>query len=65
MHLLNYAIRRIGQTLPVALLVTVLIFSLIKLLPWDPAAAILGERASDEAIRALHSQWGLERPRTY
>ena len=62
MHLLNYAIRRIGQTLPVALLVTVLIFSLVKLLPGDPAMAILGERASDEAIRALHKQWGLDRP---
>jgi len=60
--LLSYAGRRIGQTLPVALLVTVLIFLLIKLLPGDPAAAILGERASDEAVRALHRQWGLDRP---
>jgi peptide/nickel transport system permease protein len=61
-HLLNYAIRRIGQTLPVALLVTVLIFLLIKLIPGDPASAILGERASDEAVQALHKQWGLDRP---
>lgn len=59
---MNYAIRRVGQTLPVALLVTVLIFSLIKLLPGDPASAILGDRASDEAVRALHQQWGLDRP---
>jgi peptide/nickel transport system permease protein len=62
MYLLNYAVRRIGQTLPVALLVTVLIFLLIKLLPGDPASAVLGDRASDEAIRALHQQWGLDRP---
>ncbi|MGH2374139.1 MAG: ABC transporter permease [bacterium] len=62
MHLLNYAVRRIGQTLPVAVLVTVLIFLLIKLLPGDPAAAILGDRASDAAIQALHTQWGLDRP---
>jgi peptide/nickel transport system permease protein len=61
-YLLNYAVRRIGQTLPVALLVTVLIFLLIKLLPGDPASAVLGDRASDEAIRALHQQWGLDRP---
>ncbi|HTD48521.1 MAG TPA: ABC transporter permease [bacterium] len=59
---LNYAARRIGQTLPVALLVTLLIFLLIKLLPGDPATAILGERASDAAVRALHQQWGLDRP---
>lgn len=62
MPLASYALRRVGQTLPVALLVTVLIFLLIKLLPGDPAAAILGERASDEAIRVLHRQWGLDRP---
>jgi peptide/nickel transport system permease protein len=60
--MLNYAVKRIGQTLPVALFVTVLIFLLIKLIPGDPAAAILGDRASDEAIRALHNQWGLDRP---
>ncbi len=62
MHLLNYAVKRLGQTLPVALLVTVLIFLLIKLIPGDPATAILGDRASDAAIRALHQQWGLDRP---
>ncbi len=62
MNLLNYALRRIGQTLPVALLVTMLIFLLIKLIPGDPAAAILGDRASEEAVRALRQQWGLDRP---
>jgi peptide/nickel transport system permease protein len=62
MDLLNYAIRRLGQTLPVAALVTVLIFMLIKLLPGDPAAAILGDRASEASVRALRSQWGLDRP---
>jgi peptide/nickel transport system permease protein len=60
--LLRYAVRRIGQTLPVALLVTVLIFLLVKLLPGDPATAILGDRASPEAVQALHRQWGLDRP---
>ncbi len=62
MPLVSYAIRRIGQTLPVALLVTVLIFLLIKLIPGDPASAILGDRASNEAVQALRQQWGLDRP---
>ena len=62
MPLLRYALRRIGQTVPVALLVTVLIFLLVKLLPGDPATAILGERASDAAVLALRQQWGLNRP---
>ncbi len=62
MPLLRYALRRIGQTLPVALLVTVLIFFLIKLLPGDPATAVLGDRASPQAVQALQQQWGLDRP---
>lgn len=62
MALLTYAAKRVGQTLPVALFVTVLIFLLIKLLPGDPASTILGDRASDAAVRALHQQWGLDRP---
>lgn len=62
MDLLNYAIRRLGQTVPVAVLVTVLIFLLIKLLPGDPASAILGDRASEAAVRTLRRQWGLDRP---
>jgi peptide/nickel transport system permease protein len=62
MNLANYAVKRVGQILPVAVFVTVLIFLLIKLLPGDPATAILGERASDDAVRALHQQWGLDRP---
>lgn len=62
MRLFSYAVRRIGQTLPVAVLVTVLIFLLIKLLPGDPAAAILGDRASEDAVQALRRQWGLDRP---
>ena len=47
---------------PGPFLVTVLIFLLIKLIPGDPATAILGERASDAAIQALRQQWGLDRP---
>ena len=42
MPVASYALRRLAQILPVALLVTVLIFLLIKLIPGDPATAILG-----------------------
>lgn len=48
--------------IPVLFLVTVLIFAIIKMIPGDPASAILGERASEEAVRALREQWGLDRP---
>jgi len=60
--MLRYALGRIGQTVPIALLVTVLIFLLIKLLPGDPASAILGDRATDASVAALRHAWGLDRP---
>lgn len=62
MQLLSYLIRRIAQMIPVLLLVTVLVFTLVKIIPGDPASAILGERASSESIQALRQQWGLDRP---
>ncbi len=60
--MLRYALGRIGQTVPIALLVTILIFLLIKLVPGDPASAILGDRATDASVAALRHQWGLDRP---
>ncbi len=48
--------------MPIALLVTILIFLLIKLVPGDPASAILGDRATDASVAALRHQWGLDRP---
>jgi peptide/nickel transport system permease protein len=60
--MLRYALGRIGQMAPIALFVTVLIFLLIKLLPGDPASAILGDRATDASVTALRRQWGLDRP---
>jgi peptide/nickel transport system permease protein len=62
LHLLNHVLRRIAQVIPVLLLVTVVVFLTVKLIPGDPASAILGERASDEAVQALRHQWGLDRP---
>jgi peptide/nickel transport system permease protein len=62
LHLLNHALRRIAQMIPVLLLITVVIFLIIKVIPGDPAQAILGERASQEAVQALRHQWGLDRP---
>jgi peptide/nickel transport system permease protein len=60
--MLRYAVGRIGQMVPIALCVTVLIFLLIKLVPGDPASAILGDRATDASVAALRRQWGLDRP---
>jgi peptide/nickel transport system permease protein len=60
--MLRYALGRIGQMVPIAFLVSVLIFLLIKLIPGDPASAILGDRATDASVAALRHQLGLGLP---
>lgn len=60
----RYIGRRLFQTLPVLLIVTIVAFTVTMLLPGDPALAILGEaRARDEvAYQALRRDLGLDRP---
>lgn len=51
---------RIGQVLIVALIVWFLASALIRLVPGDPAVAILGARATPENLAALRIRLGLE-----
>lgn len=60
MDRLAYTLRRTAQMLPVLLGVTVLVFFLVHLIPGDPAATILGVRATPDLIAALHRRWGLD-----
>ncbi len=60
--MLAYLIRRLALMVPVAFLVSVLVFSLIHLTPVDPAELILGEEHSPEAVVALRHELGLDRP---
>ena len=54
--------RMLVRTLPVAFGVVVAVFFLLRLVPGDPAAMILGERATPEAIASLRAQLGLDLP---
>ena len=47
---------------PVLFGVATLVFSLIHLVPGDPAQAMLGDRASPEDIAQLRTRLGLDRP---
>ena len=58
----KYIARRLVQLVPVVFGITLILFVLLRLLPGDPASAMLGERATDEAIRRLNRQLGLDRP---
>jgi peptide/nickel transport system permease protein len=59
---LRYLVRRILLTLPVLLGVATLVFSLIHLVPGDPAQAMLGDGASAQDIAELRKSLGLDRP---
>src|SRR5688500_15039209 len=58
----RYLVRRLLLTIPVILGVATLVFSLIHLVPGDPAQAMLGEGASAADVADLRSRLGLDRP---
>ncbi len=55
-------VRRVLLTIPVLLGVATLVFSLVHLVPGDPAQAMLGEGASPDDIQQLRDRLGLNRP---
>ena len=58
-----FVLKRLGLVLPTFIGITLLVFSLIRLLPGDPVEALSGERGMDPArhARLLHD-FGLDRP---
>jgi peptide/nickel transport system permease protein len=58
----SYILTRLLQIIPTFLFIMVVVFVLVRLLPGDPASAILGERATDEAVERINRQLGLDQP---
>lgn len=58
----KYILKRILWMIPVLLGVTLIIFTILYFIPGDPARMILGEDASEEAIRAMRDEMGLNDP---
>lgn len=58
----SYLVRRIALMIPILLLVSIIAFSLIHLVPGDPALVILGPEAPMETVEQLRKQLGLDRP---
>lgn len=58
----KYIVKRLLSLIPVLIVVSIVIFTLIHLTPGDPAAAMLGDQASDEAIAELRDKLGLNDP---
>jgi peptide/nickel transport system permease protein len=58
----RYVIRRLAE-LPIALFgVTIVVFLLLRLIPGDPAVAMLGEHAAEDNVERIREQLGLNRP---
>jgi peptide/nickel transport system permease protein len=62
MKIYKYLARRFLMLIPVMIGVTVLTFSISHIVPANPAAVALGPHATDETIKALNKQWGLDKP---
>jgi peptide/nickel transport system permease protein len=58
----QYILRRIVHMIPVLLIVTLFVFSLLHLTPGDPAVTMLGQEATPESIAALRARLGLDDP---
>ena len=58
----RFILRRLLILIPILLGLTAIIFMLVRLLPGDPASAILGERATPEGLARVRAALGLDRP---
>ncbi|RZF24002.1 ABC transporter permease [Paraburkholderia sp. UYCP14C] len=60
--MIRYAIKRLLLAVPTLLAMLTAVFVLVRLVPGDPAAAMLGDHASAQALTALRKQMGLDLP---
>ena len=60
----TYLIKRFIVLILTLLLVSMVIFVVMRIIPGDPAEIILGIQATPEAVAALRAQLGLDRPLT-
>ena len=61
----QYALKRIGLIIPTVLLVTIIVFTVMRLIPGDPALVILSEgdaSFTQEELEALRKELGTNRP---
>jgi peptide/nickel transport system permease protein len=60
--MLRFVVRRLLLLVPILLGVSILVFGWIRLLPGSPAEALLGERATPQAVAQIRNQYGLDKP---
>ncbi|MFN8488002.1 MAG: ABC transporter permease [Caldilineaceae bacterium] len=60
--MLQFIARRLIALIPVLLGVSIVVFSLIRLIPGDPVTVMLGEKARAEDIARVRAEMGFNRP---
>ncbi|NIS60636.1 MAG: ABC transporter permease, partial [Proteobacteria bacterium] len=57
-----YIAKRILSAVVIMLAVATIVFFAMRVVPSDPAQVVLGEYASEDALRAFRHEMGLDRP---
>lgn len=60
--MLIYIVRRLLSALPVVGVVSLVVFSMLYLIPGDPAAIMAGDRATDAELERIRTSLGLDKP---
>jgi ABC-type dipeptide/oligopeptide/nickel transport system permease component len=60
--MLRLCLTRCLAGVPALLLVTVLVFTVVRLIPGDPARILAGDMATEETVAELRQRWQLDRP---
>lgn len=60
--MLAFLLRRFFYCAAVVLLVSVLLFAILKMVPADPIELLAGERLTGERLEELKRRWGLDKP---
>ena len=60
--MLDYAVKRLGLAVVIVSVAMLLLFSMIYLIPGDPASVALGPRATEAMKAALRERMGLDQP---
>ncbi|HWX49216.1 MAG TPA: ABC transporter permease [Roseomonas sp.] len=60
--MLSVALRRVASAIPVLLIVSLITFSMMRLIPGDPAAAVAGLSATPDQIAQIRANLGLDQP---
>jgi peptide/nickel transport system permease protein len=60
--MVRFALARTLQLVPTLLVVSILVFAVVRLIPGDPARLLAGESANRETLEAIRHRWELDQP---